>query len=575
MKILFFDTETTGLPKSPNASYTDIDNWPRLVQLAWLVYEDGKLISQKDIIVKPIGFSIPNSATSVHGITNELANEQGIKLEEALKQFSLISKSVDAIVGHNIDFDINIIMCEFHRLGLKSNLFSLPKIDTMMESIDFCAIPNRYSGYRYPKLLELYSKLFHSTFEDAHNAYSDIFATSKCFWELVRKGVISKTKYTFLLTQEERKGLIEKYNKEAIEIIWGTRRGSFEDAETLYLKSAELGSPEGMYKVALLNMGGKLSSIRKDYNIALKWLLKILELPKDKIRPWYSETLKDLIKIYREKGNTYKVSFYQEKLDKHTEETKSKILASAYESEANFYNLVISLLNGNNGFLKDTAKGYELMSEGVEKGYRSLYWLYAQHLIELHDDKYFFFLLEAIKDTEQKLEEERKYMSHYYTDRSASYMYRTHKDFWLTEKYRLVAEGYLTGFGVNKDISKALEYIRKALSCDTTDYETSFLFARVMNGEFGNSMVDYDRAISQLERLPIKYMDKKIVWAILGDSYFGKGFLHYFKAKSCYNNYPDIDKYKSPLRSKYKRFCLFINLFILVAIILWVAVKLL
>jgi len=33
---LFFDTETTGLPKKWKAPITDLDNWPRLVQLAYL-----------------------------------------------------------------------------------------------------------------------------------------------------------------------------------------------------------------------------------------------------------------------------------------------------------------------------------------------------------------------------------------------------------------------------------------------------------------------------------------------------------------------------------------------------------
>ena len=44
---LIFDTETTGLPKKFNAPITDLDNWPRLVQLAYLVYDfDGNLIRE-------------------------------------------------------------------------------------------------------------------------------------------------------------------------------------------------------------------------------------------------------------------------------------------------------------------------------------------------------------------------------------------------------------------------------------------------------------------------------------------------------------------------------------------------
>ena len=39
---LFFDTETTGLPRSWKAPITDSNNWPRLVQIAWLVFDLDK-----------------------------------------------------------------------------------------------------------------------------------------------------------------------------------------------------------------------------------------------------------------------------------------------------------------------------------------------------------------------------------------------------------------------------------------------------------------------------------------------------------------------------------------------------
>lgn len=67
---LFFDTETTGLPKRWNAPVTDLENWPRLVQLAWIMYDDrGNMLESRDVIVKPEGFTIPPEASRVHGIT--------------------------------------------------------------------------------------------------------------------------------------------------------------------------------------------------------------------------------------------------------------------------------------------------------------------------------------------------------------------------------------------------------------------------------------------------------------------------------------------------------------------------
>ena len=60
---LIFDTETTGLPKDWNAPITDLDNWPRVVQLAWQIHDsEGKLIEVQDYIVYPDGFDIPKKS---------------------------------------------------------------------------------------------------------------------------------------------------------------------------------------------------------------------------------------------------------------------------------------------------------------------------------------------------------------------------------------------------------------------------------------------------------------------------------------------------------------------------------
>ena len=61
----------------------------------------------------------------------------------------------------------------------------------MLTSTEFCGITN-YFGYKWPTLLELYNKLFNSSFEDAHDAKVDNEATIKCFLELKRKGIIKE-----------------------------------------------------------------------------------------------------------------------------------------------------------------------------------------------------------------------------------------------------------------------------------------------------------------------------------------------------------------------------------------------
>ena len=82
---LFFDTETTGLPRTYRASIKDLENWPRVVQLAWLMYSNsGKLLSENDYIIKPEGFMIPKEATKIHGITTKKALADGNDLSLVL-----------------------------------------------------------------------------------------------------------------------------------------------------------------------------------------------------------------------------------------------------------------------------------------------------------------------------------------------------------------------------------------------------------------------------------------------------------------------------------------------------------
>ena len=188
--ILFFDTETTGLPKNWKAPVSDTSNWPRLVQLAYLIYSEAG-VQQKavDIIVKPEGFTIPGEASGIHGITTARANSTGRQLRTVLDEFKMAAESADTIVAHNLSFDEKIVGAEFYRLQIPNPLYGKKKVCTMESTVNFCSISGPY-GYKWPKLEELYYKLFRSNFEEQHNAAMDIKATAKCFWELRRLGKI-------------------------------------------------------------------------------------------------------------------------------------------------------------------------------------------------------------------------------------------------------------------------------------------------------------------------------------------------------------------------------------------------
>ena len=186
---LIFDTETTGLPKSWNAPITDIDNWPRCVQIAWQLHDEmGDLIEHNDFLIQPDGYNIPYDAERIHGISTELAQEQGISLDKSLELFNEALSKTKFIVGQNLNFDLNIMGCEFHRLGIESILSSLPILDTCTEKTALmCQLPGgRYGKFKLPTLTELYNHLFGVGFGEAHNATADVEATTRCFLELIR-----------------------------------------------------------------------------------------------------------------------------------------------------------------------------------------------------------------------------------------------------------------------------------------------------------------------------------------------------------------------------------------------------
>jgi len=187
---LFFDTETTGLPKKWDAPVTDLDNWPRLVQIAWLSFDkEGKEISGKSAIIKPEGFVIPEEASLVHGISTEIAKKDGVSLEKILKEFSIMSDKTQFLIAHNMSFDEKIIEAEFLRKGIQKSLFSPEKVCTKETSTKFCQIPGNY-GFKWPSLSELHIKLFGSDFEDAHDAMIDVKACARCFFELKKQGIL-------------------------------------------------------------------------------------------------------------------------------------------------------------------------------------------------------------------------------------------------------------------------------------------------------------------------------------------------------------------------------------------------
>ena len=192
---LIFDTETTGLPKKWDAPLTDFDNWPRCIQIAWQLHDEmGNLVEHQDYLVQPEGFNIPFDAEKIHGISTELAQQEGLPLQNVLEKFQQALLRSKFIVGQNVGFDLNIMGAEFLREGLDNPMEAFPILDTCTEkTAELCKLPGgRYGRFKLPTLTELHQELFNQPFSEAHNATADVEATTRCFLELIRRENFTK-----------------------------------------------------------------------------------------------------------------------------------------------------------------------------------------------------------------------------------------------------------------------------------------------------------------------------------------------------------------------------------------------
>lgn len=178
---LFLDTETTGMIRIGQPS-------PRLVEVAWLICDtEGTILERDEYVIRPDGFTIPQVATSVHGITTDYARSVGVPLQKSLEALSLCAGNCTLIVGHNVKFDLAIIAGECRRIGVVDPLATLPSVCTMEATAAFCGM-RRGNGYKWPTLSELHQKLLGVSYEHNHRAANDVKACARCFFALKNIG---------------------------------------------------------------------------------------------------------------------------------------------------------------------------------------------------------------------------------------------------------------------------------------------------------------------------------------------------------------------------------------------------
>ena len=173
-KVCIIYTETNGLHKTnENVSKKNLYAFARLVVLNYIIgyrNQNKEFIIEQNIrkIIKPRCMYINN--TDFHGITNDIANTNGIEIENVLNEFNNDIKDINIIISHNIDFHLKTLLAEYVRYNIKINITNKIIIDT----ISF------YHKLDFPKLIVLYSELFPKNKKKKDN----LTKIKECFLEL-------------------------------------------------------------------------------------------------------------------------------------------------------------------------------------------------------------------------------------------------------------------------------------------------------------------------------------------------------------------------------------------------------
>ena len=157
-QILVFDTETSDLPRDWRRPASDLDNWPHLLQVAWIVCDlEFRPKHTYSTLIRPEGWQVAPGAAKVNGISTKKALKHGVPVATVLPAFDAVLQTCGLVAAHNLEFDRNVMTAEFLRAGLPHHFDDTEGFCTMRGTTAFCRLtPKRYGEYKWPTLAELH-----------------------------------------------------------------------------------------------------------------------------------------------------------------------------------------------------------------------------------------------------------------------------------------------------------------------------------------------------------------------------------------------------------------------------------
>lgn len=188
--ILFYDCETTGVPKKGVPAGSPVH--PHICQLAAQLVADGRVVAEFNFLVKPQNWGVPKEAEAVHGISTEMCEQFGLPIRTVITCLIRLAQRASLGVAHQREFDNLLVWTELIRCELATELafwLEFPGFCTMEASTPILQIPPTqrmiaagFNKFKNPNLKEAYAFFTNGgTFDGAHDAAADVSACRKVY----------------------------------------------------------------------------------------------------------------------------------------------------------------------------------------------------------------------------------------------------------------------------------------------------------------------------------------------------------------------------------------------------------
>lgn len=199
--ILFYDTETSGLPNKKQLYNLDVQ--PHIMQLAFSLYDADRrpVLEVSTLVALPEWADCSPEALATHGITPETTRKYGMNPDAALRLLGYAANRAEVCIAHNEKFDLQLLEFAALRLSTKSPLAERRTFCTMEASTDIVRMPptpamikwGHGDKFKNPKLTECWQYFFGEELSGAHDALIDTRGCARVYYHLLDNGYITES----------------------------------------------------------------------------------------------------------------------------------------------------------------------------------------------------------------------------------------------------------------------------------------------------------------------------------------------------------------------------------------------